>query len=219
MSLVSEYFCVFGRLAGKWWGESGAGVECCLQKSGPDFVAVVIEVQVIVCQQVFAGFTGGIETGGPGIDKDGERVCFAEFADELIGFDGFVSNGPAFDAGFDAEEHNFAAAGECLCFVHEQLKVVEHGFGRFAGVEVIVACVEDDGVWFGGSYEAFEEVDGVSQLRAAEAVVDGVESGKGLMNFPAADGGAADEHDVTCWWRAFGERLFEFLDVRFPAFG
>lgn len=143
---------------------SGGGVECCLQQAGPDFVAVVIEVQVIISEQFFAGFTGRIQSGGPGIDEGGEWVGFAELADELIGFDGFVSDGPAFDAGFDTEEHNFAAGGQLLCFVEEQLEIVEDGFRGFSGVEVIVTGVEDDGVRFGGRDEAFEEVNGVSQL-------------------------------------------------------
>ena len=143
---------------------SGAGVEGGLQEAVPDFVAVVIEVQVIIGEQVFAGFTFGIESCGPGIDEDGERVGFAEFADELIGFDGFVANGPAFNAGFDTEEYDLAAAGQLLCFVEEQLEIAEDGFGGFSGVEVIVTGVEDDGVWFGGGDEAIEEVDGIGQL-------------------------------------------------------
>ena len=143
---------------------SGSGVEGSLQEAVPDFVAIVIEVQVIIGEQIFAGFTFGIQAWGPGIDEGGERVRFAEFADELIGFDGFVANGPAFDAGFDAEEYDFAAAAQLLCFVEEQLEIAEDGFGRFSGAEVIVTGVEDDGVWFGGSDEAIEEVDGIGQL-------------------------------------------------------
>ncbi|MFN6152225.1 MAG: hypothetical protein ACK5BP_19900 [Planctomyces sp.] len=100
---------------------SGAGVEGGLQEAVPDFVAVVLEGQVVIGEQIFAGFTFGIQAWGPGIDEGGERVRFAEFADELIGFDGLIANCPAFDAGFDAEEYVFAAAGLLLCFVEVQL--------------------------------------------------------------------------------------------------
>ena len=50
-------------------------------------------------------------------------------------------------------------------------------------------------------------------------MVDGVEIGEGLCEFPAADGGASDEYDIGSGWRAFVEGLFEFLDIGFPAFG
>lgn len=49
-------------------------------------------------------------------------------------------------------------------------------------------------------------------------MVEGVEIGEGLIEFPATDGGAADEYDIGGGWRAFGEGLFEFPDVGFPAF-
>lgn len=108
---------------------SGSGVEGSLQEAVPDFVAIVIEVEVIIGEQIFAGFTFGIQSGGPGIDEDCEGVRTAEFADELIGFDGLIANCPAFDAGFDAEEYDFAAAGQLLSFLEKQLEVVEDGCG------------------------------------------------------------------------------------------
>lgn len=50
-------------------------------------------------------------------------------------------------------------------------------------------------------------------------MVDSVEIGEGLCEFPEADCGAADEYDIGSGWRAFVEGLFEFLDIGFPAFG
>jgi len=49
-------------------------------------------------------------------------------------------------------------------------------------------------------------------------VVDGIEAGEGLADFPAADGGAADEDEIGSGRRAFGEGLFELPDIGFPAF-
>ena len=100
-----------------------------MQQTGPDSVAVVIEVEVILGEEVLIGFAGRVQSGGPGIDEDCEGVRTAEFADELIGFDGLIANCPAFDAGFDAEEYDFAAAGQLLSFLEKQLEVVEDGCG------------------------------------------------------------------------------------------
>jgi len=50
-------------------------------------------------------------------------------------------------------------------------------------------------------------------------VVDSIEIGEGLCEFPEADCRAADEYDIGSGWRAFVEGLFEFLDIGFPAFG
>lgn len=82
------------------------------ERTGPEFVASVIEVEVVGIEQVSAGLTGGIERDLPEIHIFGAGVLVAEGLDALIGSEDVFAVLPAFDAGFDGEEQNFAAVGE-----------------------------------------------------------------------------------------------------------
>lgn len=133
------------------------------QEFCPDFVAFFIQVQVVFVKECRVWLSCRVESGGPGVDKDGFGVCFADVADELIGLDALLVDRPAFNAGFDAEEDDTAAVGQVLCgFIKEQLEVLTDDFRRFSCVQVVIAGVEHDGVWVRGDNESFEEVNGVA---------------------------------------------------------
>lgn len=83
-----------------------------VEGSGPEFVAGVTEVEVVGIQQISSWLTGGIERDLPEVNKVSAGVLVAEGLDELIGSDDVIPIFPAFDAGFDGEEQNFAAVGE-----------------------------------------------------------------------------------------------------------
>lgn len=99
------------------------------QEFCPDFVAFVIQVQVVFIKECGVWLSGRVEAGGPGVDEDGFGVFFADFADELIGLDALLVDRPAFNAGFDSKEDDTATVGQVLCgFIKEQLKVLTDGF-------------------------------------------------------------------------------------------
>lgn len=83
-----------------------------VESTGPEFVAGVIEVEVVGIEQVSAGLAGGIERDLPEVNKGSAGVLVAEGLDALIGSDDVFAVLPALDAGFDGEEQNFAAVGE-----------------------------------------------------------------------------------------------------------
>lgn len=163
----------------------------------PDLIACIVEVEVIGVQQFFARLAGGIESGLPEIHKVSAGVLFTERANQLIGLQDFLAVLPAFDAGFDGEEEDFAAHRKGVVdFGQKGLKVLQDDFGRFAVIQIVVTGVEDNDFRFGRLHEAFEEMRRVGKIRAAEAMIDGIELWKSGLQIPASDGGAADKDDT-----------------------
>ena len=185
----------------------------------PDLIACIVEVEVIGVQQFFAGLAGGIESGLPEIHKVSAGVLFAERANQLIGAQDFLAVLPAFDAGFDGEEEDFAAHRKGVVdFGQKGLKVLQDGFGCFAVIQIVVTGVEDDDFWFGGLHKAFKEMHGVRKIRAAKSVIDCIELWKSGLQIPASDGGAADKDDAGCGFGALCKPGLQSRDVFVPFF-
>ena len=94
------------------------------------------------------------------------------------------------------------------------------GLGRLAGLEVVVAGVNDDGARLAGDDDAVGVEDAVGKFGAAKAAVDRRDAreipGEGS---PFDDGGAADENDGVGGRWVCGVGLGEFGDRGGPFFG
>ncbi len=157
-------------------------------------------MQLVAGQQFWSWFTGIVQAGWPDIGVDGFGVFCAGCRDQCIGFDNGVLQVPAFQAGFDGDEyHAFALRNLIVDFLHETLKVAEHNFGGFAGVDVVIPGVQDNHAGAGSCDQTIEVVDRIIELGSAEAVIDSIQIRKGLRQIPQSDTGAADEDDIGVW--------------------
>ena len=123
---------------------------------------------------------------------------------------------PAFNAGFDGEEDN-VGFGECgVDFFDEALVVGDDGVDGFSFVDVVITGVEEDRFGLVGENDAVGEVDGVGELGAAEATVDGGDFREGFFEVPESDAGGSDEEVGVLGGRGFFVSGFKFGDIFFP---
>ncbi len=193
------------------------------QDGGPEAVAFVVEVEAVGLEEFGAGLVVGAmvgsEHGGGDVDEVQARGGSAAVADEGIGGVHLGPEVPAGQAGLDGNIEDGGPGQGTADFGGEVFKVGQEHFGGFAGGDVVVAGVQDDGAGGIGEDDAVGVIFGIDEEGAAEAAVDGSEVGEGFLGIPQADAGAAYEEDRV-WRRGLlGVETGEVINIRLPALG
>src|SRR5207245_1833961 len=104
---------------------------------------------------------------------------------------------PAGNARLDRDVDDLRLGQVLVDRLDERLEVVGDLLRLLARGEVVVAGVQDDDTRLVLDDEAVSEVDGIRELRAAEAAIDVVLRLKAVLQLPHADAGTADEDNAV----------------------
>lgn len=189
------------------------------QDGGPEAVAFVVEVEAVGLEEFGAGLAIGVEHGGGDVDEVQVRGGGAIVAEEGIGGVHLGPEVPAGQAGLDGDIEDGGVGQGATDGGGEGFKVGQEHVGGFAGGDVVVAGVQDDGARGVGEDDAVNVIFGIDEEGAAEAAVNGGEAGEGFLGIPQADAGTARKEDGPLGRGLLGVLAGEVIDIRLPALG
>ena len=163
----------------------------------PDFVSLAVQVEAVLHEQLWSGFAGFVEHGRGDVNERQTFFGLTPGGKPLVGFQGATPDLFARGAGLDGKDEEVAIRQ----FAFEPLvKIAVIGHDLIdapAGVEVVIAFVNDDGPWFIRQDEPVHVIEQFGHGAAAEAPAEHGKAMKILAQVfvPLPDGGTAGEQD------------------------